>query len=397
MMLDPEIRKLLDLVPSGAEAAFPREELARRQAALRERMAARGIDLYLTSGPENVFYLSGQQTPGYYTFQCLAVPRTGEPFHVLRGLEAMNARANTYLDDISGYPDDADPAAAVAEALRARGFAGQRVAIDRNAWYLTVNLHERLTQKLGQPLLDGSGLVEELRRVKSPAELAQMEAASRANDAGMRAGLAAVRAGASENDVAAAIMQASIAAGGEYVGMEPFVTSGPRSGIPHTTWRRRRLEAGDVVVLETAACWNRYHAALYRTAALGRVPDLARDHFRVCQEGLAAALAELRPGRTCADVHRAVQAVIDRAGYTAGYRKRTGYSLGIAFAPDWGEGNILSLYRGVDVPLQPGMVFHVPITLREYARWTVAVSETVVVTDGAARTLSAVPRDLVEA
>ena len=108
----------------------------------------------------------------------------------------------------------------------------------------------------------------------------------------------------------------------------------------------------------------------------------------VCQEGLAAALGQLRPGRTCAQVHEAVQAVIDRHGYTAGYRKRTGYSIGISFAPDWGEGNILSLYRGVDVALEPGMVFHVPITLREYAQWTVAVSETVVVTPGEPETLS---------
>ena len=55
--------------------------------------------------------------------------------------------------------------------------------------------------------------------------------------------------------------------------------------------------------------------------------------------------------------------------------------MGISFAPDWGEGNILSLFRGVDVPLEPGMVFHVPITLREYNKWTVAVSETVMVTE----------------
>jgi Xaa-Pro dipeptidase len=92
-----------------------------------------------------------------------------------------------------------------------------------------------------------------------------------------------------------------------------------------------------------------------------------------------------------------VQAVVDRAGYTAGYRKRTGYSIGISFAPDWGEGNILSLYRGVNVPLEPGMVFHVPITLREYAQWTVAVSETVAVTPQGARPLSRLPRALVEA
>jgi len=394
-MLDLELRKLLDLVPPGSEAAFPREEFARRQAALRERMVARGLDLYLTSGPENVFYLTGQQTPGYYTFQCLAVPAAGELFHVLRGLEAMNARANTHLEDISGYADDADPAQAVAEALETRGFKGRRIAIDRNAWFLTVNLHERLARALG-PMGDGSGLVEEFRRVKSAAELTQMEAAARANDLGMAAGLGVVRAGVSENDVAAAIMRAAIAAGSEYVGMEPFVTSGPRSGIPHTTWRRRRVETGDVVILETSACWNRYHAALFRTVAVGAIPSRARDMFRVCLEGLTAALGELRPGRTCADVHAAVQAVIDRAGYTAGYRKRTGYSIGISFAPDWGEGNILSLYKGVDVPLQPGMVFHVPITLREYARWTVAVSETVVVTAEGARPLSALPRDLVE-
>ena len=394
-MLDPEIQKLLTLVPSGSESAFPREEYARRQAALRERMATRGIDLYLTSGPENVFYLSGQQTPGYYTFQCLAIPAAGEPFHVLRGLESMNARANTYLADISGYPDDANPAAAVAQVLAEHGWKGKRVAIDQNAWFLTVNLHQRLTKEFG-PLLDASGLVEELRRVKSPLELHQIEQAARANDAGMQAGLEATRAGASENDVAAAIMAAAVRAGSEYVGMEPFVTSGPRSGIPHTTWRRRRIEPGDAVILETSACYNRYHAALYRTVAIGRIPDRARDMYRVCEEGLAAALAELRPGRTCADVHQAAQGVIDRHGYTFGYRKRTGYSIGISFAPDWGEGNILSLYRGVDVTLAPGMVFHVPITLREYAQWTVAVSETVVVTAQGPQPLSALPRGLVE-
>ena len=151
-MLDPEIQKLLTLVPSGSESAFPQEEYARRQAALRERMATRGIDLYLTSGPENVFYLSGQQTPGYYTFQCLAIPAAGEPFHVLRGLESMNARANTYLADISGYPDDANPAAAVAQVLAEHGWKGKRVAIDQNAWFLTVNLHQRLTKEFADCL-----------------------------------------------------------------------------------------------------------------------------------------------------------------------------------------------------------------------------------------------------
>jgi Xaa-Pro dipeptidase len=393
---DSGLAEILRAVPQGAESVFPKAEYDRRIAQLQRLIAAKGFDLVLLSGPENIFYLCGQQTPGYYTFQCLCVPASGEPFHVLRGLEAMNCRLNTYIADLTGYADDEHPAAAVATVLKARGYQGKKIAIDQNGWFLTINLYNRLIAELG-PLLDATGLVEPLRRVKSKLEIEQIDNAGRANDAGMRAGLAAARPGASENDIASAIMGASIKAGGEYVGMEPFVTSGPRSGIPHTTWRRRRIEPGDLTVLETSACYNRYHAASFRTVAIGKIPQLALDMYKVCAEGLEVAIEKLRPGSTCADVHNAVQAVIDRAGYTAGYRKRTGYSMGISFAPDWGEGNILSLFRGVDVPLEPGMAFHVPITLRDYNKFTVAVSETVLVTEKAARTFSTISRDIVQA
>lgn len=391
---EPTAQELLARVPLGMDCAFPQEEFARRQAALRKVMGERGLDLYLTSSAENVYWLSGQQTPGYYTFQCLGVPLEGEPFLVNRGLETYNARANTRLGSIQGYDDADDPAVAVATALKARGWQGKRVAIDKNAWFLTVNLYARLAAAFGE-FEDGAGLVEPLRRVKSSLELAAIEKAAMANDAGMGAGLALVQAGVNENTVAAAIMQASIAAGAEYVGMEPFVVSGPRSGIPHATWRRRTIQPGDVTILETAACIDRYHAALFRTVITGEVPQRTVDMYGVCLDALEAVMAFAKPGVTCAQVHQVAQDVIDKAGHTAGYRKRTGYSLGISFAPDWGEGNILSLYKGVEVPLEPGMVFHVPITLRDYARFTVAVSETIVITESGCRPLSRLPRALI--
>src|SRR5690606_6795485 len=137
---------------------------------------------------------------------------------------------------------------ALAKALEERGYKGKRVGIDRNAWFLTVNIYERLVKEFGE-FEDVAGLIEPLRRVKSARELEQMEQAGIANDAGMTAGLLATRAGASENDIASAVMGAAIKAGSEYLGMDPFVTSGPRSGVPHTTWRRRVLQPGDLAVL----------------------------------------------------------------------------------------------------------------------------------------------------
>ena len=386
---------LLRSVPLGAEAAFPKEELDVRVAKLQTVLADKGIDLYVTSGPENIFYLTGRQTQGYYTFQSACIPQSGTPFLVLRRTESFNARLNSFIEDIFAYSDGDNPGTFLAEVLKDRGWTGKRIAVDRNAWFLNVNLYETLTKACGE-FLDGSDLVEPFRRVKSELELDSMDQAGKAAAAGMRAGLATVRAGATDNEVAAAVMNASILAGSEYLGMEPFVTSGRRSGVGHTTWRRNRIEAGDIVVIENAACYNRYHAALFRTVAVGRVPQLAIDQYAVCLEGLEAAMAVAKPGVTCADVHNAVQAVIDRSGYADGFRKRAGYSMGISFAPDWGEGNIMSVYKTVDIELVPGMAFHLPIALRDYYKHTVAVSETIAITETGCRPLSDVPRDLVK-
>ncbi|MCS5880736.1 M24 family metallopeptidase [Klebsiella variicola subsp. variicola] len=51
---------------------------------------------------------------------------------------------------------------------------------------------------------------------------------------------------------------------------------------------------------------------------------------KVCQEALQASLDAIRPGATCEAPHLACQKVIDRAGFTENFKKRTGYSIGIA-------------------------------------------------------------------
>lgn len=384
----------LSLPADGSEAAFSREEFIARREKAQAVLRQRGIDLLIVTGPENIFYLTGQQTPGYYTFQALLLPAEGTPEFIVRQLELLNCRKNSFLESFEVYQDGDLPAevlTAVIDRLRLRG---RRVAIEKKGWFLPVALYEQMLTLLG-PVGDGSGIVEGLRIIKSDAELAAIDAAGRYADAGLRAGLAAVASGATENDLVAAMMGAAIAAGSEYVGMEPLVSSGPRGGTPHATWRRRSLRSGDGVFLEMAGCHDRYHAALMRTAWVGKPPAEAADMMATCLEGLAAALEMARPGVTCEAVHAACQGVIDRRGYTKNYRKRTGYGIGISFAPDWGEGNIFSLYTGVLIELRPGMVMHIPPALRDYGRFTVGVSETLVVTETGHRTLSTIGRELV--
>ena len=375
----------------GIETAFARAEYDARMAKVRADLAARGLDAAVFTGPENVFYLTGQQTPGYYTFQCLIVPTEGEPLFLLRQLELTNFLRNTYLDRFETYGDGVTPAGLLVEALRRLGLANKRVAIEKGGWFLPISFYESLATALPD-IADATGVVETLRRVKSPAEIAALRESARQADAGISAGIAAARVGATENDVVAEMMRASIAAGAEYMGMEPLVSSGPRSGVPHATWRRRTLEQGDALFLEMSGCFNRYHTGLMRTAWLGEPPKLARELEAVVQEALQALMDRAKPGVTCAEAHQAAQRVIDKAGMTERYRKRSGYSLGISFAPDWGEWQVLSLFDGIDVPLEPGMCFHVPTALREYGVFTVGLSESIAITETGCEILGAVPR-----
>jgi len=381
------------VVASGIEATFSKDELDNRISAARGVLTKRGIDVMIVTGPENIYYLTGQQTPGYYTYQALLIPVDAEPVFIVRQLELNNLVANSFVQNIHPYLDNADPVDVTVKLINDMGWQSKRLAIDERGWFLPIAIYKALINSLGE-LGDAAGVVESLRTVKSPNELEKLRVSASYVDAGIQAGMDAISVGASENDIVSEMMGKAIKAGSEYVGMEPLMASGPRCGIPHGTWRRRVIENGDPVFLEMAASHDRYHAALMRSAWIGQPNDVARRMMDCILEGLQAALDALRPGKTCAEVHDACQAVIDRYGYTENFKKRTGYSVGISFAPDWGEGNVLSLYTGMDKEIVPGMVFHIPPALRIYGEFTVGVSETAIVTAEGCETLSDLPRDL---
>ncbi len=377
----------------GIEASFPASEFAGRQARARAAITASGHEALIVTGPETIYWLTGRQTAGYFAFQALILPADSEPVLLVRQLELFGTLANTYLPDVVTYQDADNPAEALVDLLRQRGIANP--AVELAGWFLSPKLATEITDRLGVSFLaDGSQILPSLRMIKSAAELEAIRHAARYAEAGMIAGIEACVEGANENSVAADMLHAATRAGSEVMAMEPLVSSGPRSGLPHMTWRRRVLQVSDPLFLELAGSHARYHAALMRTVWMGTPPEEAQRMMSCSLRALDAALGEIRPGVSCADVHDTAQAVIDNAGYTAAFRKRIGYSMGVAFAPDWGEGAILSLFSNVTRIIEPGMVFHLPATLRNYGEWTVGASETVIVTENGAEPLSTLPRQM---
>ena len=378
------------------DLAFPVEEFRRRLGAVQAEIARRGLDGAVVVGPQNLFYLTGYETIGYANFQLAGVPASGEPRLLVRQLESAAARRLSWMDAAPApWEDDRDPLEQAVAMLREMGLDRGRIGVDERSMFLTVRTWRRLRELLPDAeLADGSGVVEGARRIKSPAELECFRTAAAYTSAGMRAAIDAVREGAYDNEVGAAAAEAMYRAGSEYVASGPTVTTGYRSGIAHTTFARHRIERGDAVLIELGGLHRRYTTALMRSAVVGPPSDVARRMYDTCSRALDAAIAAVRPGVTSGAVHDACQRVIDDAGFEPNFRKRLGYSIGVGFAPGWGEGAFLELGKGDPTVLEPGMVFHMPPALRIYAEVGVGCSETIAVTEEGAEVLSDFPREL---
>ena len=339
---------------------FSLDEYRERLEALRRRMERAGADVLLVTSPENLYYLSGYQTPGYYWYQTLIVPLERDPVFVVRMNESSNVGPLSWVEDCRPYEDFEDWIVHTRDVLAELGLADGRIGLDYDSFFLRTRDEKRLLAALpSATFVDAAGLVEEGRLIKSPRELEYMRHAARAAEAGLRAGIDACRAGVTENDVAAEIHHAQILAGSEYTGLPVFIRTGVRDAQTHATWARHTLEPGDSVTMEMPGCINRYHAAMYGQVYLGDPPDALLQGMEIGNAIMREAKAAIRPGVPAGDIHSLVQSRLrEAAGEAAQRNSRTAYSIGIAFAPDWGEGHILSMTQGEPRPLEAGMTFH---------------------------------------
>jgi ectoine hydrolase len=382
---------------------FDPAEYEDRLRRVRERMATERLDCLIVTDPANMNYLTGYDGWSFYTPQCVAVPAEGQTVLGTRQMDANGARLTTFLDDerILGFPDEyvqhreRHPMEWIADRLAERDLLGERVGLEMDAYYFTPRAYEALRRRAqGVELVDAHELVNWVRAVKSPAEIALMRTAARIVERAMAAGIEAIEPGVRQCDAAAAISAAQIGgaaeAGGDYPAIVPMLPSGPGTSTPHLTWSDSEFKSGEATILELAGCRRRYHCPLARTVFLGKPPRRITETARITVEGLAAALDAVRPGATCESVEAAWRAHISRHGLEKS--SRIGYSVGLAYPPDWGE-HTMSLRPGDTTPLEQNMAFHMIVGMWERDGGFEA-SETFVVKADGAECLSSFPREL---
>ena len=381
-------------------SAFEVSEYRDRVARISTAMEGAGIDTLVVFSEANIFYLSGYEGYSDYVPQ-VAILRAGDqdPTLVLRASDVYCAYPTVYLDPsrVESYPERyiGTPARTPWEVIGARilEIAGDgRIGLEFGASVVSYRDHQNLVKALGdRPLIDGTGLVETSKIRKSPAELGYMRQAAAIVDRALAAGIAEIAEGVRQCDVAARITHDLIAGTPEVGGSASTkaVTMPTGPGVvqgPHLKWSDAPFRPGDQTDFEVGAFVHRYACALSRTSYLGDPPPRVLTVHDAVLAGFEAALAAVRPGATCGDIHRAFKAEFDPRGIPK--ESRIGYSIGIEW-PDL----CFSLQEDSTTVLETDYTMHIVIGIWEKTDAYV-FSETICVGESAGEPLSRMPRQL---
>lgn len=373
----------------GAHPYFTAEEFAGRVARLRERMQAAGVQAALFDEIEAMTWLSGYGN-SENRWRCVGVPLEGEPFFLIRALDASPCRDRSWIADVPTFRDWEDPMPVLAAALARRGLDRAVIGLDFNSYCMPLARFARLQAALpGARFVDLGPVVWELRLIKSPAELQLLQRVAGIADVALLCAASRCVPGASQRDAAREAMDAFVRLGAD-PGPPGPITAGQGWDFLHGHLGDAPLREGDVVHIELTPRVNGYSARVMRCVSVGEPAPALLDAAARLAGIQDRQIAAMRPGALASDVDAILRQGVLDAGLRDHYDNITGYTLGFYAA----AGPRTSDFTRIFTPdarwrLEPGMVFHM------YASAAGAsLSETVLVGGDGPEVLTDLPRGI---
>ena len=338
-------------------ALASRTDLEARLLRVRERLNKLELEALLVTHIPNVFYLTGMRasaaavlvemdsvtliTDSRYITVARSLADSGSSLKAIRIVQVVDSYNETIREEV------------FQRKLSRLGVESQNMTMKEALWY-------------GQELKKGTtveatdGLVEEIRILKDAGEVQSLRHAGSLLASAVPLVLDLVRKGRTERAIAADIDRLLVTQGFEGRAFETIVASGPRSALPHARPGQRRLEIGDLVLLDFGGIYDGYCVDITRAACVGPPGDEAKRLHEAVLEAQTAAIAVVRPGNFASDVDTAARDVLKERDLADAFGHSTGHGLGIELheAPLVAPVNQAKT-RATDVMLKPGMVFTV--------------------------------------
>ncbi len=332
--------------------AITTAERLQRLTKARALMAKHGIDAIIIEPGASLDYFTGVQWWRSERLTAAVIPAHGEPIIVTPFFEKPSVSESLSIPaEIRTWNEDEEPLKLVADFLRTKG--ARTVGFEETDRYFVL---DRLKQQLpALRVVSGNPVVRGCRLIKSPAELALMQAANDIMLASLRYAADRTREGMSFEEIDGLIAAAQKRFGGAYDG--GLVLIGEASAYPHGSKKPHTVQRGDIVLMDCTCSVHGYQADITRTYVFGADPTAEqRKLWDQVHRGQQIAIQTAKVGLPAGAVDDAVRHTYESWGFGPGYRlpglpHRTGHGIGMEVHEP------VYLVHGETTPLAPGMCF----------------------------------------
>jgi Xaa-Pro dipeptidase len=343
-----------DLKPARLPPPITAAERAARLTNARTLMQRQGIGAVLVESGPSLDYYTGVQWWRSERLTAVLIPAVGDPIIVTPFFERPSIQEMLAVPaEIRTWQEDEDPLKLVADFLRERKVAGDPVAFEEtNRFFIADRLKHQLP---GVTIVSANPVVRAQRMLKSPAELALMQAAADITIAAFRSIRPHIREGMTPADINKLFSAATTALGAD--GGDGLILLGEASAYPHGSGKPQHVRRGEVVLLDCGCSVHGYQSDISRTFVFDAdpTPD-QRKVWEQVHRGQEIAMGAARLGAPAGSVDDAVRRAYESWGYGPGYKlpgtpHRTGHGIGM-------EGHEpVNLVHGETTPLAAGMCF----------------------------------------
>ncbi len=286
---------------------FPEDVLRRRLDRFRRLLAEKGIEAAMIRTLSSFIYFTGIK----WLRPALLVPVDGEPVAFVARGEEDGFREMTWVRNIVTYTDGGDLMAKVSGRIRGvYRRVGLEYSVERDSYILFYEMFKRLNP--GVEVVDISGIISEMRMIKDRYEIEALEKAGEIAKEAVEHGLAIVKPGLSEAEVAGEIYSLLYRRGS----IEPvvYVNAGPHPRIHSEPFSDVRVRKDTFVTIVVEADYYRYYANKSRSTYIGSPTGLAREAIDCMEEVYSYAVENTVPGRRFIDVMKGLEPIYRKYG-----------------------------------------------------------------------------------
>ncbi len=335
-------------------------------------MAQQGID-YLFIGPgSDLRYLTGSAGMENERMMLFVVPQKGQPVMVVPALEKLATSKYATFFEMLDWKDSEGPQGRLKQVLGEGGGRKVKGAVGSHLWSMfLLELQKALPES---QWTTANEVLKLLQITKSAEEVRLLKQAAAIADKAFTDLIQLPFAGRTEREIMGEINRLLTGYGQEEM-LFCIVGSGPNGAQPHYHTGDRKIESGDVIVLDFGGSYQGYCSDMTRTVVVGKSkdPDFEKV-YRLVNEARAAGHRQAKPGVSCESVDEAARRVITEGGYGEYFVHRTGHGIGMEVHEE------PYIVGGNKLPLEPGMAFSIEPGIYLPGRFGVRIEDIAIVT-----------------